>query len=121
LPVVRNGTLALGFAIGLSGFGCFAQGVPPPVEQVSADCAAPVYATDQLVCSDASLRNLEAQLLWYWSTAESMHLLGEADRSPQTDWFRIRSQRAFSADHRACAVAAYHGRIAVLRALLAAY
>jgi hypothetical protein len=29
--------------------------VPPPVEQVTADCKAPVYASDHLVCSDPAL------------------------------------------------------------------
>jgi uncharacterized protein len=106
------------FAIGLTGGTCLAQGVPPPVSQVSADCVAPVYATDLLVCSDATLRALDAQLQRLWFMAEGRHRLDDAERAAQAEWFRNRSLCAFDADHRACAVTAYHGRIATLLALL---
>ena len=41
----------------------WAQGVvPPPVEQSSADCVRPVYASDHLVCGDEDLRRLDVRL-----------------------------------------------------------
>lgn len=108
----------MAFAIGLTGGTCLAQGVPPPVAQVSADCAAPVYATDLLVCSDPTLRALDAQLLRFWVMAEGRHRLDDAERAAHAEWFRNRSLCAFDADHRGCVVAAYHSRIATLLALL---
>jgi uncharacterized protein len=108
----------MAFAIGLIGGTCLAQGVPPPVAQVSADCSAPVYATDRLVCSDATLRALDVQMLRSWVMAEGRHRLDDRERVAQAEWFRNRSLFAFDADHRGCAVAAYHSRIAALLALL---
>lgn len=60
-------------ALVLTGWGGRAQTVPPPGGQVSADCAAPVYATDQLVCADPGLRALDAQMLRLWRMAEARH------------------------------------------------
>jgi uncharacterized protein len=108
----------MAFALGLAGNGCLAQGVPPPVAQVSADCAAPVYATDLLVCSDPTLRALDAQLLRLWFMAEGRQRLDDAERAAQSEWFRSRSLCAFDTDDRGCVVAAYHSRIAALLALL---
>ncbi|WP_037497784.1 hypothetical protein [Sphingomonas jaspsi] len=89
-----------------------AQAVPPPVDQTTADCARPVYATDQLVCGDAELRVLDQQL----ATA----LVGfEATSSrwlePQSNWLKRRSSCAFERDHRTCALSAYRERLAVVR------
>lgn len=87
-----------------------AQAVPPPVEQVTANCARPVYATDQLVCGDPELRAIDLEL----ATALGG---GGATSSPwlepQTEWFKRRSRCAFAADHRACAISAYRERLAV--------
>lgn len=46
------GAVVFGTAAGL----CIAHPVSPPTEQISADCGAVIYAADQLVCSDATLR-----------------------------------------------------------------
>jgi uncharacterized protein len=102
----------------LIGGGCLAQSVPPPVAQVSADCTAPVYATDLLVCSDPALRALDAQMLRLWVMAEGRHRLDDAERAAQAEWFHNRSLCAFEADHHACAVAAYQSQISALLALL---
>jgi uncharacterized protein len=88
-----------------------AQAVPPPAEQVTADCARPIYATDQLVCRDAELRALDLQL------AQSLTAF-DAAPSPwleaQSAWFKRRSRCAFQADHRTCAVWAYRERLKVV-------
>ncbi|MFN4203370.1 MAG: hypothetical protein ACK4GM_09970 [Tabrizicola sp.] len=105
-------------ALALTGGCCHAQDVPPPGEQVSADCAAPVYATDRLVCSDAALRELDAHMLQLWRMAEARHRGNGALRDAQIAWFRSRSLCAFGSDHRACVVTAYHKRIAALLALV---
>jgi hypothetical protein len=40
--------------------------VPPPPEQVAANCDAPTYASDMLVCFDADLRVLDARMREAW-------------------------------------------------------
>jgi len=86
--------------------------VPPPAEQQTADCSAPVFATDQLVCSDPALRALDTELAG---------LLADApERSsrwiePQSQWFLRRSRCAFAEDHSACAMFAYRERLALMR------
>ena len=118
MPGAQAGSLVLAIVMGLAGGTCLAQGVPPPGAQVSADCAAPVYATDLLVCSDATLRALDAQMLRFWVMAEARHGLDDSERAAQVEWFRNRSLCAFDANHRGCVVAAYHSRITALLALL---
>jgi uncharacterized protein len=86
--------------------------VPPPVEQSSADCARPVYASDQLVCGNGDLRRLDDEL--------AALLAGRPEPSgpwiePQADWFRRSRTCAFSARHAACLEAAYRERIGLLR------
>lgn len=87
--------------------------VPPPVEQSSADCERPTYASDQLVCGNADLRRMDGELL---------ALLGVGPEpagpwiEPQADWFRRSRTCAFSARHAACLDAAYRERIGLLRA-----
>lgn len=98
----------------LTGGGCRAQAVPPPGDQVSADCAAPVYASDHLVCADAELRALDTQMLRLWRMVEARHPEDGGLRVAQAAWFRERSLCAFEADHRACVAAAYRSRIAAL-------
>lgn len=88
--------------------------VPPPAEQQTADCRNPVYATDQLVCSDPALKALDSALA-------AALARGSAPASvwfePQEAWFKRRSRCAFAADHAVCAAAAYRERLAVLRDL----
>jgi uncharacterized protein len=115
---VPRGKVAILVALllGAAGGSSAAQPVPPPAEQISADCGAAIYATDQLVCSDTTLRALDAEMLRLWTRAEAKGRVTEAGRSAQREWFRQRSLCAFEADHRACALAAYRARIATLRA-----
>jgi uncharacterized protein len=92
-----------------------ANAVPPPVEQYSANCAAPSYASDQLVCGNPALLDLDRQLVAALADA------GQAAITPaspmieaQAGWFKRRSLCAMKADHTACLTAAYGERIAVL-------
>jgi len=89
--------------------------VPPPVEQLTADCARPVYATDRFVCDDPQLRASDSALREKASRID-------IDRSSpwiegHVEWFRRRSLCAFQADQRTCVVGAYAERRAVLDAL----
>jgi uncharacterized protein len=86
--------------------------VAPPAEQVTADCAAPTYATDMLVCDDPGLRALDAELARLWGAVPADD---PAATQAQAAWFRERSLCAFQEDHRGCAQAAYRARIAALR------
>lgn len=101
------GALALGGAAGAQ-----VTPVPPPPEQQTADCAAPVFATDQLVCSDPALHALDAELAGLIANAPE-----PASRwiEQQRQWFLRRSRCAFTEHHSACAVAAYRERLALLR------
>ncbi|WP_226019553.1 hypothetical protein [Novosphingobium sp. FKTRR1] len=88
--------------------------VPPPQEQTTADCAHPVYASDQLVCADPSLRQLDQQLAdRLRTTSLDDALLLEGD----VLWFRRRSRCAFQTDHRQCLLTAYNERLGLLSAL----
>jgi uncharacterized protein len=91
---------------------------PPPPAQVAADCDAPTYASDLLVCRDAALRALDRRLRDAWDGAQP-HLQTASTGlvEGQDAWFRRRSLCAFSARHAACLRAAYAERIAVLQAL----
>lgn len=91
--------------------------VPPPVAQVQADCARPQYASDMLVCSDAELRAIDADVGALAAMEPS--LAAGAIWETQSAWMRRRSQCAFNADHRQCLVAAYRDRKAVLVAMSA--
>lgn len=88
--------------------------VPPPLGQLQADCARPQYASDTLVCSDAELRAVDAQVAALASTPPA--LAADAIWEDQAGWLRRRSLCAFKTDHRACLVAAYADRRAVLTA-----
>jgi uncharacterized protein len=106
----------MSFVLAASSLLAFAQpaAVPPPVEQTSADCARPVYASDMLVCGDAALRTLDAQLA---ELVSSGPLAGTMLIESDTAWFKRRSRCAFAADHRACLAAAYEERFVVRVAL----
>lgn len=86
------------------------EAVPPPPPQVRADCTEPSYASDQLVCADAELLELD-------------RLLGSlierggpvvSDAGDDEDWFRRSRRCAFDTAHRECLMAAYCLRLAVL-------
>jgi uncharacterized protein len=103
--------------------------VPPPAWQHTADCARPVYATDQLVCEDPQLRAIDRQLADLYDRVADSRASAGADGPERPhlgtnasslllesdlDWFRRRSLCAFRADHRDCAIAAYRERLAVI-------
>ena len=90
--------------------------VAPPTDQTTADCAAPTYATDMLVCDDPDLRALDAELARLWAQVEAGSGGDPAAAEAQAAWFRERSLCAFQEDHRGCAEAAYRARIATLQA-----
>lgn len=110
----RPGRLLLALAAPLVASCADPAPVAPPAEQFTADCAAPGYATDMLVCDDPGLRALDAELARLW--AETGAGADPAAAEAQAAWFRQRSRCAFEEDHRACAEAAYRARIAALRA-----
>jgi uncharacterized protein len=83
--------------------------VPPPTEQMTADCAAPNYATDMLVCNDPDLLALDVELATLWSQLSSGPAGGPAATDAQAAWFRERSLCAFEDDHRGCVEAALRG------------
>jgi uncharacterized protein len=88
--------------------------VPPPFEQLQADCTRPQYASDTLVCSDAELRAADAQVA---ELARALPTLAaDAIWEDQASWLRRRSLCAFKTDHRVCLVAAHADRGAVLTA-----
>ena len=89
--------------------------VPPPVEQANADCANPVYASDQLVCSDSALVAQDQKLAVLIASAP----FADTSRLIESDsaWFSRSRRCAFVAEHRDCLVAAYQERIAVRSAL----
>lgn len=86
--------------------------VPPPVEQSTADCARPTYASDQLVCNDAELRVLDERLktLLLKSSSTIPGVFQESDEQ----WFKRRSRCAFEVEHKKCLSEAYTNRFAVL-------
>lgn len=88
--------------------------VPPPAEQQTADCHNPVYASDQLVCSDPALKALDSALA---AALARVSAPASVWFEPQEAWFKRRSRCAFAADHALCAAAAYRERLAVLRDL----
>ncbi len=93
--------------------------VPPPPGQVHANCTAPVYATDHLVCQDEALLQLDRQMaaLLEQQTPSSA-MSGGRWLESQDAWFRRRSLCASRTDHRACAEAAYRERLQVLATVL---
>ncbi len=94
------------------------QAVPPPVEQFTANCAAPVYATDQLVCGDPALRAQDAAMAASLARFGRLPVDGLAPwRESQAAWFKRRSLCAFEAAHRQCVLDAYAERMEVLGAL----
>lgn len=102
-----------------------AEAIPPPPEQLAADCTTPTYASDVVVCGDPALlaADLEVTQL-YESLQEVLQPTaygGLLDRQalfePQDAWFRRRSLCAFSSRQPDCLRAAYGERLRILRAL----
>lgn len=89
--------------------------VPPPIEQTEANCDAPVYASDSLICADIELRD-EEQRISHLSAAFD----GPASAwlEPQSAWFKRRAMCAFQQRHRACILEANAERVAVLTAAM---
>lgn len=91
-----------------------AQPVPPPVPQATADCGNPVYASDQLVCGDAQLRDIDRRLA---SVLDQRRFADQRLLEGDQSWFRRRSRCAFAEAHRACLIAAYAERAALVDAM----
>jgi uncharacterized protein len=106
--------MAMCLALASSGSGA----VPPPWPQTGADCEHPTYASDRLVCSDATLLALDRAVLDAWlalSDVQAGFKLPPLLESQQA-WFGRRSRCAFVEDQAACLRAAYLDRAGVLRA-----
>jgi uncharacterized protein len=96
------------------------QPIPPPVDQVTADCVAPVYASDQLVCADPELKSID---LGYRTERDALgdpQLRPDAIWESDVDWFRRRGRCAFLTAHRECLLAAYGDRRSLIAAISAA-
>jgi uncharacterized protein len=95
-----------------------AAAVPPPPEQIRANCESPTYASDVLVCGNPLLRALDARMHDAWAVAEfAIAVVPGAWVEAQDAWFRRRSLCSFSERHANCLKDAYLERIAVLEAL----
>jgi uncharacterized protein len=90
-----------------------AAAVPPPPAQVTADCDAPSYASDQLVCADAELRGLD-RLLAKRIAERGARENGITGNDGDLEWFRRSRRCAFEADHRDCLRTAYCLRLALV-------
>lgn len=105
IPLLQLTTLALlSISVGA---------VPPPPAQVTADCVSPTYASDQVVCADDGLRELDHLLLERIGTENGVRSTA-ADLDSDEDWFRRSRRCAFEAEHRECLLAAYCLRLALL-------
>ena len=92
--------------------------VPPPPEQVAADCETPTYASDMLVCADPFLHSLDVRMREAWAAADFASVVAPgAWVEAQGAWFRRRSLCAFAERQVDCLQAAYVERIAVLEAV----
>lgn len=95
-----------------------AAAIPPPPEQIAANCESPTYASDMLVCGDPFLRALDARMRDAWAAVDFASVVAPGARVEAPDaWFRRRSLCAFNERHADCLQAAYIERIAVLEAL----
>jgi uncharacterized protein len=93
-----------------------AVAVPPPLEQFTANCDRPSYASDQLVCADRLLSELDRQLREALAAGRfDDRIAVDALVEQQDAWFRRRSLCALSIRHAKCLRAAYLERLAVLR------
>ena len=90
-----------------------ARAVPPPPAQVTANCEAPTYASDQLVCADPELLELD-RLLGDQIGSRDEAAVASVPAGSDEEWFRRSRMCAFEADHRDCLRAAYCLRLAWL-------
>lgn len=79
-----------------------AGAVPPPPEQLAADCERPTYASDQLVCATPDMLALDRRMSRQLDRVD----LDDVERrdpsfEPQSSWLQRRSRCAFSAAHAA--------------------
>lgn len=89
--------------------------VPPPAQQVTANCETPVYASDRVICSDEELLDIEHRIGALWA-ANGQRLAPDDGLEGQDAWFRRRALCAFQSRHRECLAAAGSERLAVLAA-----
>jgi uncharacterized protein len=90
-----------------------AVAVPPPPVQVTASCATPTYASDELVCADGELRELDALLAGLIARRSERAAVSSSDES-DAEWFRRSRKCAFQRNHRTCLLRAYCERIVLL-------
>lgn len=107
--------ISIAASITLSADSSLASPVPPPIEQSTANCAAPVYASDQLVCATPSLIMQDQRLKSLLD--DRMQLSGDAFLESDSGWFKRRSMCAMLATHAACLADAYAERIEILEGL----
>jgi len=95
-----------------------AAAIPPPPEQLAADCERPTYASDQLVCATPDILALDQRMA---DLLDRLDLEAVVRTDPsfeqQPDWLRRRSLCAFSTAHAECLRAMYEARIAELELL----
>lgn len=92
--------------------------LPPPPEQVSANCASPTYASDQLICASSGLLGLDRHMVAVLKVAGDAALVPQSPFiESQSAWLGRRSLCAMRSGHAACLKAAYQERIAVLTGL----
>lgn len=95
-----------------------AAAVPPPPQQLTADCEAPTYASDMLVCANPVLQELDSRMRASLAAVDFASVVAQgAWVEGQGAWFQRRSLCAFSGRHADCLLAAYVERIAVLEAM----
>jgi hypothetical protein len=90
-----------------------AAAVPPPPVLATADCDAPSYASDQLVCGDAELLALDRLLAARIAERDGADD-GYSDGDADLEWFQRSRRCAFEADHRECLLAAYCLRLVLV-------
>lgn len=94
-----------------------AQAVPPPMEQTTADCDRPVYASDRFICADPYLSRQEQDIARRWQAAEAA-----LPESPwierQSAWFKRRAMCAFQENQGSCLRDANSERERLFRAVL---
>ena len=92
--------------------------VPPPPEQYSADCARPVYASDQLVCQTPELLALDKALASQIAATDNATFASDNRFTEgHGEWFRRRSLCAMQTDQLSCLRAAYADRSRLIERL----
>lgn len=90
--------------------------VPPPTEQITANCARPTYATEHLICETPVLLEAEYHLAELLRRADGLYVPGTWFER-QEDWFRRRAMCASREDHSTCVDIANSDRMAILEAV----